>query len=78
MFYQLPVLGVKRLYRDIGFASGLFLEFYETIYFGMQSMIFACVYIFTGVMLCSALSYDDIAGNSSLPSKDLDPESFRF
>ncbi len=71
-------LCVKRLYRNIGFASSLFLKFYKSVYFSMQSMVFTCVYILARVVLGTALPNDDVSGNSCLTTEDLYPESFRF
>lgn len=44
----------------------------------IQSMVFADTYIFTGVMHCAALTFDDVTRFSKLTAKDFDAEAFAF
>lgn len=45
---------------------------------GIKGMVFPQAYIFTGAVLGTTLTDDDVSGEDILPSIDLNTESFTF
>jgi hypothetical protein len=67
-----------RDYRDKRAIIGFFPEFNDSVSQCKQRVVFANANIFTRVMLCAALTHDDVSSNATLTAKDFDAQPFRF
>ena len=64
--------------RNEGFTFSFLLEHNNTVRKSEQGVIPAHAHVLAGVMLGSALTHDDVAGNHLLTAKHLDAKSFAF
>lgn len=53
-------------------------EHYGAVNEGIKSVVLAHTHVFTGVVNCSTLTFDDVACFSKLTAENLDAESFAF
>ena len=53
-------------------------KYYDTVNQSKQRVILAHTHVFTGMMHCTALTFDDVACFGELAAKNLNTESFRF
>ena len=67
-----------RDYRNKRAVIGFFPEFNDSVRQCEECVVFANAHVFTWVMLCAALTHDDVSSNATLTAKDFDAQPFRF
>lgn len=77
LFY-VGVLGLEGLNRNVRLVIAFFLEYNCSVNLGVQGVVFANTYVFTGIVTGTALANDDVTGDTALSSKNFHAKALTF